>query len=404
MGQTFKKIRKVTVFCFFCVAFLQAARQGYAKEGHVIAPPSEKKRTIQSDYAKMMAVFEEKKWDKLLEISRGILREYPGAAFTQDAQYYLAVAYFYLEDYEIANKEFSRYLKRYTSPKFFEKAIEYKFLIAEKFKSGAKKHLLGVERLPQLVPAKEGALEIYDEVIAALPHHDLAAKALFAKARMQLDEEDYKGAIEAYQTLIRRFPKHSLSPESYVGIGGVFLTQARLEYPDPAFLELAELNLRKFKKDFSRDERIQVNEYMLKEMHEIYANHLYDTGRFFERTNKPSAAKIYYSKILAKYPATRASKQAQKRLVDVEQSLKRLEAEKRPLSKSEKATAQHSAPQEKVEVQEEASILEQEQKDVLQQEQTLTTSNPQIEDRREPSAVEEVVKDKCTENASAGEN
>jgi hypothetical protein len=45
------------------------------------------------------------------------------------------------------------------------------------FKDGAKKHLLGIDSLPEWLPAKEEALEIYEEVLAALPHSELAAQS-----------------------------------------------------------------------------------------------------------------------------------------------------------------------------------------------------------------------------------
>ena len=37
--------------------------------------------------------------------------------------------------------------------------------------------------MPKWVPARDEAIHIYDEVITALPHHELAAHALFGEGK-----------------------------------------------------------------------------------------------------------------------------------------------------------------------------------------------------------------------------
>jgi tetratricopeptide (TPR) repeat protein len=199
-------------------------------------------------------------------------------------------------------------------PKFFEEAIEYKFKIAQHYHKGAKKHILGMENMPKWVPAGEEAISIYDEVITALPHHELAVQALFGKAQLLLKHEEFKSSIETFQVLIRRFPKHPLAAESYIGVCQVYLVQSQKEYPDQDFLDLALINLRRFRANFPGDDKIAIAEKMMLDMKEVYASDLYDTGRFYERTKKPHAAAIYYTRILAKYPETKVSEFANKRL------------------------------------------------------------------------------------------
>ncbi len=273
--------------------------------------------SVQEEYSNAIHLYQIKNWEALLEKSEMILSEFPGTPFSEDAEFYLGVSYFHLGDQELSNDHLSRYLRKQTAPKHFETAIEYKFQIAESFKEGAKKHLMGWKKMPKWVPARDEALQIYDEVITALPNHDIAAKALFSKAKLLYRIDDYKSSIDAYQTLIRRFPKHHLSPDSYIGIGAVYLTQARLEFPDPDFLELAEINIQKFMRDFPGDKRVSVNQEMLQEMRELYALHLYDVAKFFERTNKPKAAKIYYGKIVNQYPTTKTAERAKKRFASL---------------------------------------------------------------------------------------
>ncbi len=270
--------------------------------------------SVQEHYEMAMEAFEQKNWEELVHQAVIVVKNFPSSPFAKESYYYLGVAYFHLEEFEFSNRFLTTYLKKQSTPKFFEEAIEYKFKIADRYHRGAKRHLLGWESLPKWIPAREEAIAIYDEVITALPHHPLAAQALFGKGQLLLKEEEYKASVETYQTLIRRFPKHPLAGESYIGIAQVYLVQSQQEYPDQDFLDLAEINLRKFRSDFPGEERIAVAEKMFGEMREVYASDLYDTGRFYERTSKPHAAHLYYKRILAKYPETKVAQFAGKRL------------------------------------------------------------------------------------------
>jgi tetratricopeptide (TPR) repeat protein len=242
------------------------------------------------------------------------VKQFPSSPFVQEAVFYLGVGYFHLQDYEVANKHFSNYLKKQTTPRHFEEAIQYKFSIAEQFQGGAKKHVLGMEAMPKWLPAREDAIAIFDEVVSALPHHDLGAKALYGKAELLVKEEDFKAAVETYQTLIRRFPKNSLAVDSYLGIAEVYFTQCRAEYPDLDFLDLAEINLRKFKQDFPGDARVATAEKIVADMKEVYAGTLYETGQFFERTKKAKASLLYYKKVISQYPDTKIAVLAKERM------------------------------------------------------------------------------------------
>ncbi|MBI2743853.1 MAG: outer membrane protein assembly factor BamD [Chlamydiales bacterium] len=284
------------------------------KEGRLVPEEEAATMSVQEHYSAAMTAYQKKKWDELVKQAIIVTKNFPDSPFAQEALFYLGVGYFNQKEYELANEEFSTYLKKQTTPKHFEEAIEYKFAIAEMFQKGARKHLMGWKSMPKWVPAREEALAIYDEVITALPHHDLGAKALYGKAKLLLKDEDYKVCIETYQTLIRRFPKNALAAQSYLGIGEVYLTQCENQYPDPDFLDLAEINLRKFKLDFPQNEQVEQAEEMLAKMQEIYAKNLFETAQFFERTKKIDASIIYYKKIVASYPSTRCAELSQQRL------------------------------------------------------------------------------------------
>ncbi len=147
-------------------------------EGKLVAKEQVASEPVQEHYSAMIRAFENQEWDELAQEALIVIRNFSKTAFAKDATYFLGVAYFNQKDYEMANYQFTDYLIQQATPKYFEEAIQYKFEIAEKFRKGARKHLMGFKSMPKWAPAGSEAITIYDEVISALPHHDLAATPL----------------------------------------------------------------------------------------------------------------------------------------------------------------------------------------------------------------------------------
>ncbi len=259
-------------------------------------------------------------WWAAIDYAELISYHFPESPFAFETAFLIGEAYFKLGHLELANERFTAYLNHSTSPKHFEEAIHYKFSIAENFRSGVKKPLFGSHKLPKLVSGEEDALKIYEEVITSLPHDDIAAKSLLGKAEIQVRFEDYKESLETLDLLIRRFPKHDLAAQGFVEKSRAYLMQCREKSLDPALLDLAEVNLRKFRLAFPREERIAKAEKDFAEMQEIFAEHMMETGRFFQKTKKVPASIIYYSKVLSKYPESKAAAEAKERLESLQAS------------------------------------------------------------------------------------
>ena len=229
---------------------------------------------------------------------------FPSSPYGQEAYYFLGVSYYYLQEYDFANEAFSSYLKVQCNPRYFQSAVEFKFCIAEQLNAGAKCRLFGTKQLPKWWSGKNLALKIYDEVIAAVPCHELAAKALISKGALLWSWGDYRAAIDAFQMVIRRFPKCDMAADCYVYVSQVFLEQAECEFQNSDILAFAEINLKRFERDFPREERICDAAANVAAIKEVYAGGLYETGRFYERTCKPGAAIIYYNDVIRQFPTT----------------------------------------------------------------------------------------------------
>jgi len=277
---------------------------------------------LQEHYSILISSLQKEKWNLVVNKGKFITEVFPFSPFTNEAHYFLGVAYYKKADFELANRHFTRYMRSDSTPKHFDEAVRYKFEIAKLFElKKAKKHLMGLKRLPKWIPDRELAIEIFEEVIAAMPRSEMAAEALFRKGNLLAIFDEYNESIESYQTVIRRFPKNPYAPDCYVGIAKVYMDECLSEFPDPDRLNLAELNLERFRQDFPTEPRLDDVENMIVKMRERFAKQLYEIGDYYKRTKKWGAAKVYFDSLLRRYPSTSFAFKAEKHLITVENKL-----------------------------------------------------------------------------------
>lgn len=263
---------------------------------------------------------EEENWAEAERHFNIVTINFPCTQYGHESYYYLGIACYYLDEYDFSNDAFTEYLKGKQHPKYFIEAMSYKYNIAESLRCGAKRRFFGTKQLPKWACGLSLALDIYDEIIAALPCHELAVRALFSKGELQWTEGNYRESVDAFRMITKRFPKHELAPESYLMIMGVYLEQSRYEFQNPDILAFAQINLRKFQQEFPREERIASAEECLLAIKEIYAKGLFDTGAFYEKICKPVAAAIYYQNAANLFPETQVALWCQSHLERLQQS------------------------------------------------------------------------------------
>lgn len=295
----------IIAFLTAAVLFVGTAEAGFTiRNGQIIDSDEVATLNLDEHFGLGLEAYEREDWQECAVHFSIVTSCFPDTVYSQQAYFYQGVAYFYLQEYDFANDAFTQYLKVQTNPQFFEETIQYKFAIAESLACGAKSRMWCTKRVPKWFSGTSLAIEIYDEIVAAVPCHNLAAFSLVSKGWLEWRTRNYRCAVEAFQQVIRRFPKHELAPECYVMISRVFLDQSADEYQNPDILIFAELNLQKFRRDFPREERICMVEEDLMGIKETYAKGLYEMGRYYERKYKPRASIIYYNNAIYQFPDT----------------------------------------------------------------------------------------------------
>lgn len=270
--------------------------------------------SVQEHYDIGMQCIGKKDWDNAYTNFMIIIYHFYDTPFYADSLFYAAVCEYASGELDLANKHFDLYLSSNNTLKHFEDIFDFKYQIALRYRNGVKKHLFGFEKLPKVISAKSDSLLLLDEIIAALPGKELAAKSLFLKSEILRKQKEYKESIDTLQLLARQFPKHAMAADGYVHIAEIYYEQSLYESQNPDLISLAKMNINKFGKSFPGDERIALAENYLKNMQNVYAESLYETGKFYERKKKPKASVIYYRDVIKTYPGTNAANKSQQRL------------------------------------------------------------------------------------------
>lgn len=258
---------------------------------------------------------QENNWAEGLYNFTVITTHFPESEYYRDSLFFSGICYYFLNDYQLSNRQLSAYLNQNEALKYFDHVFLFKFYIAEAFRLGAKKHLFNWQPFPRLMPARKEALEIYDEVISAMPHQELGAKALFAKAELLKDQKKYKDSIDTLNILVKRFPRHEMAPSAYLLISEIYVDLSIADAQNPDLIALAKINLTHFKKDFPSDERCERAQRFILQMEETFASSLYETGRFYEKKKKLKASLIYYQEAVKRYPETESAEKCKERLL-----------------------------------------------------------------------------------------
>jgi outer membrane protein assembly factor BamD (BamD/ComL family) len=316
----------VRIYCLlFALCFSFPLQGAYLyKDGRLINKKNVATLSLEEHYQKGIDALKKKNWDEACSQFRIVVVSFEEASLAQDARYFLGVALYEKNELDLAHDEFSLYLKATNAPTHLEDVHRYLLAIAEKLKEGSKRHMFGRESFPKWMSGQDLAIEIFDEVSSALPHHELAAKALLLKASLLREMEEFSRAIDTYQVVIRRFSKTSFSLSAFVGIAESYVEAIKLEPQNIDAIALAEINVRESKQHFPQAKEISLIESNLKEMQEVYANALFETGQLYERMSQPKASALYYHTSVNKYPSSRVAPRCKERLVALAPDTKEL--------------------------------------------------------------------------------
>jgi len=205
---------------------------------------------------------------------------------------------------------FEKQLASFPAGKYFLRALDREFKVAEAFLAGKKRIVWGFVRLS----ARDEGLEILSRIAEHAPKSAIAAKAIMRIADYHFEAEHYAEAVDAYDEYLAMFKK---SPDAgYAMLQAARASRAQfagIQFDETPLIE-AQQRFETFAERFPQDAEKQNVSKILREIADTLAEKLYACGEYYVRVGKPSAAAFYYKQVVDRYGHTSWARQARQSL------------------------------------------------------------------------------------------
>jgi len=295
---------------------LSAQGEYELREGQWVAVPPPGQGTPAGELALIRRYLRQRQPGKALKAAKALLKRYPDDPQREEALLLAGQAELQRGRYYQAFEWFDRLLDEFPAGRFFNRAIDREYQIAEAFLSGKKRILLGF--LP--LPAREEGLSILERIVEHAPGSPAAEKALLRIADDHYQHREYAEAVSTYETFLASFGD---SPNAAVAM----LRAAQATYAsfrgvayDITPLIDAQQRYRALSERFPVTAESAGVRQTLLEIRETRAKKLFQTGSFYGRIGRPGPQRFYYQLLAREYPQTTWAEKAEQSLAAMRSS------------------------------------------------------------------------------------
>jgi outer membrane protein assembly factor BamD (BamD/ComL family) len=216
-----------------------------------------------------------------------------------------------------AKKKFLKAVKAYNqfmdaSPDsvLFESALERQFDIATAFFSGVKVRRLKILKLK----AYEEAEKILEKIADRAGDAPISRRALIALAKHYENTGNFLMAYQTWSDISGRWPTGQIAKQALYGMA----RSLHSSYRGPKFaavnLESAKSYYRDFKIRYAADaSELEIdNQIKLAEEQKAYKE--FETGRFYDKTEKDQAGNLYYRSVIDQWPRSAAAQHSKRQM------------------------------------------------------------------------------------------
>ncbi len=222
----------------------------------------------------------------------------------EEVDAFIAAEQFYADSvWHKAAVEYKKFVNSYPESLLYPVAMERYFSIGVAYLQGEKRRFIKILKLP----AFDDGVNIIWDIADREGHSPLALRALTSLARAQEQKNKYFEAYQTWAEIATRWPTGETGKQALLRMAQELHASYSGAQYDAAVLESA----RSYYEDFTgrypalAEELNIAGELAL--ITEQLAYKQYELGFYYERTDKPDAAKMYYDKVLADWPGSKAA-------------------------------------------------------------------------------------------------
>lgn len=298
MRNTGRIVFVLAVVLGICAAAPGGERRQW-KDGKWVTTPAPSKGTAGGELAMIRKYVEQGKGAKAVKAAKKFLLDRPDARECEEVLLLAGQAEFDRKRYYQAFEWFEKQLRNYPGGRFFDRALDREFRIAEKFLAGEKQIVWKVFRLS----AREEGLEILSRIVEHAPGTRMAQKALMLTGNYHFRRAKYNEAIEAYDRFLELFGKTPAAAHAMLQAARATLASfSGVDHDETPLIE-AEHRFRLYVERFPLRAEKTGAAADLERIAYLRAQKLFSTARFYQRIGRKKSAVFYYRRVIEQYPA-----------------------------------------------------------------------------------------------------
>ncbi|MBL7214102.1 MAG: tetratricopeptide repeat protein [Phycisphaerae bacterium] len=206
--------------------------------------------------------------------------------------------------------KYKQFLDAWPDSVLYPVAMERLFSIGVAYLQGQKRTFLKVLRLP----AFDDGVNLMWDIADRAGNSPIALRALTTLAENQERRKQYFDAYQTWAEIATRWPTGKTGQDALIRMA----QELHASYSGPQYDSGALQSARSYYEDFitrypALAEKLDVETEQTLIIEQL-AYKQYETGFYYERTDKPEVAKVYYEKVLADWPDSKAAIMATARL------------------------------------------------------------------------------------------
>lgn len=289
-------------------AFLDIFKKPEEKRAYTADELASQQSKAEALLAKARTLEAEGKRRQARDIYKTVSRSYPLTESGAEAKFAYALLLEAEGDGRKAFEEYEELIANHRNTPNFNEAVKRQFDIAEGLRNSKKKGFLGIGAAVQ--PSK--LVEMFESISDSAPFTDWAPKSLLNVGYVRHSIGETEPSIAAFQKVVDKYPGTEFAKEAQFQIfklRGVTAEKSNSPVKDRAQVE-AGLD---FVNQNPEDQRAMEVKNDMQLIEERSIKKLFETGQFYEKSNKPESARVYYREVV-KNPNTPWAAQAQERL------------------------------------------------------------------------------------------
>ncbi|MDP8276533.1 MAG: outer membrane protein assembly factor BamD, partial [Candidatus Euphemobacter frigidus] len=302
-----------TILCAFLVLPLLIQACGGVESGSDAIVREEGFETI--DNARLLwkeaqALELESEFGKALDRYEDLVDDYPESELSSSAQFRIGVCLEKEDELYDAFEAYQTLLDDYPGKGNLGEILKRQFDIGKAFLDGRKRYFLFFRIRSGLGTAEK----IFRTVVNNATFSRVSPQAQYSLGEALRMQGNYEDAVTEYEVVLNNYPGTDVIPLALFNLGVCYYEEALRSDYDPKEVDKAVRYFKRFVKRYPNNPIRAEADEKISELIDLKAEKAYDIAAFYESAGSPEGARLYYRKIIDKYPDSRYARLAREKL------------------------------------------------------------------------------------------